>query len=343
MDNKVIALDFELTRSENDEQLLPQIESIRNGENFQALIPFAKAYLGLFYVIDSEIPAHEKIKLLANNDLAEAVLQGFEASILRTDITCVEKIGHAMAEHKEFAEGYVILAGLDLIANKSIANIIKVNDGVLASAVAFHYSNKTNHHDQWFEYLLTHHNNKVSAALAKYWQAMLKNNATYIPGRNLTFSDSPDSDVIQYTVLPLLEHWKNCKAKTLFQLLQLAFKYSEADKLLDVCEGILSNEEVLNKKTRLYCIATAYLLAPDKYLTNLTNYVGRVKLKIMPLLDFMTVVIAQKNEITIDINDKMVSQLLRMIAPIFPPQQHVYGALGSLDINSRNVMLMFYF
>lgn len=32
-----------------------------------------------------------------------------------------------------------------------------------------------------------------------------------------------------------------------------------------------------------------------------------------------------------------------MIAPVFPPQHHVYGAIGALDINSKNVLLMFYF
>ena len=32
-----------------------------------------------------------------------------------------------------------------------------------------------------------------------------------------------------------------------------------------------------------------------------------------------------------------------MIAPVFPPQHHVYGTLGALDINSKNVMLMFYY
>lgn len=343
MNNKVITLDFELTRCENDDELLPQIESIRAGENYQALVPFAKAYLGLFYVIDKELPAKEKIKLLANNELADAVLQGFEASLLRTDITSVENIGHALAEQKEFAEGYVILAGLDLMATKSMPDIINLNTKTLESAIAFHFSNKINHHNRWFDYLLGNHKDKVLPALAKYWQAMLKNNAVFIPGRNLIFSDKPDTDVIQYTLLPLLEHWKNCKAKILFQSLQLAFKYSDADEFLIVCERVLSNDERLNEKTRLYWMATAYLLSPDKYLAKLSSYVGRVKMKIMPLLDFVTVIIANRNEINIELNDKLVSQLLRIIGPIFPPQQHVYGALGRLDINSRNVMLMFYF
>ena len=339
-------MDFDLTRRENDEQLLPQLESIRSGENFQALVPFAKAYLGLFYVIDSELAAVEKIKLLANKELADAVLDGFKASLLRADIPTVEQIGEAMAKQEEFSEGYVILAGLDLLTAVSMAEIESLKQAILESAIAFQFSNKTNHPNQWFDYLLKEHKEKALPALGKYWSVMLQNKATYIPGRNLVLSDTPDIEVVQHTVLLLLEHWQNCKAKVLFQLLQLAFKYAEANEFLAVTERVLSRDEntdeKLNEKTRLYWLATAFLLAPEKYSAKLSDYVGRVKLKIMPLLDFVTLIIRNKDKVSIDVTEKLVAHLLRMIAPIFPPQHHVYGALGGLDINSRNVMLMFY-
>lgn len=336
-------MDFELTRSENDERLLSQIEPIRTAENIQALIPFAKAYLGLFYVIDSKLEAKEKINLLANKELADAVLQGFKASLLRAEITSIESIGHAMAEQKEFAEGYVILAGLDILATESMHDIVNLNAEIIESAVGFHFSNKTQHHNSWFDYLLAEHKNKVASALSKYWIAMLDNNATYIPGRNLIFSEAPDVEIVRHSILHLLQHWKKSKAKILFQLLQIAFKYSDADELTLVCKRVLLNDKNLNEKTRLYWIASAYLLSPDKYLALLSDYVGRVKLKVMPLLDFITVIIKNHNAINITLSTKHIVQLLRLIAPIFPPQQHVYGVLGGLDISSRNVMLMFYF
>ncbi|MDH5600025.1 MAG: hypothetical protein OEY78_01850 [Gammaproteobacteria bacterium] len=335
-------MDFELTRSENDEQLLPQIESIRSGENFHALVPFAKAYLGLFYVIENALPAIEKIKLLANKELADALIDGFKASIFRTDIPTADQIGEAMAKHNEFAEGYVILAGLDLISTDSLHDVDTINIDILESAIAFLFSNKTNHQDRWFDYLLSEHKEKVLPALEKYWSAMLINKACYIPGRNLVLSDTPDIAVVQHTVLVLLEHWQNCKAKILFQLLQLAFQYADSEDFLTVTERVLSQDEKLNEKTRLYWIATAFLLAPEKYSARLSDYVGRVKLKIMPLLDFVTVIVTNKDQLNIEVSDRLVTQLLRMIAPIFPPQHHVYGALGALDINSRNVMLLFY-
>lgn len=336
-------MDFEVTRLENDERLLSEIATIKSAENIPTLVPFAKAYLGMFYVIDSDLPAREKIRLLANHELADAVLQGFVASLTHSDIPDISEIGHEAAVKNEFSQGYVILAGLDLIAQKSMDTVAELELNTLESAIAFYYSNKNNHHHIWFDFLLKQHKNILLPALTQYWVAMLKNGATFLPGRHFIFSADADIEIIQYAILPLLENWKNCKAKTLFQLLMLAIKYSDAEALSTLCEKVLSANEGLNEKTRLYWIVTAYLLEPDKYYASLTAYVGRVKMKILPLLDFSVLLITSNEGLKNKLSNKIVIQLLRLIAPVFPPQQHTYGALGSLDINSRNVMTMFYF
>jgi hypothetical protein len=335
-------LDFELTRKENDELLLPQIASIKTGENIQALIPFAKAYLGMFYVIDSEIEAKEKVKLLANDELAESIFAGFLACLGQSDLPSVTEIGHAAASKKEFAEGYVILAGLDLVAKKSLSNINNLDVDVIEKAIAFHFSNKSGYSDVWFEYLFSEHKEKVLPAISQFWVAMLKNKTTYLPGKNLVLGDHPDIEVIQYCILSLLENWTQCKVKTLSRMLSLAFKYSEVNKFLAVCEHVLAHDEILNEKTRLYWLTAAYLISPDKYFARLSDYVGRVKLKVMLLLDFV-VLLSKEHDLNITLSNKVVIQILRMVAPIFPPQHHVYGTLGELDINSKNVMVLFYY
>ena len=336
-------MDFELTRSENDKELLPLLESIKSAENIQTLIPFAKAYLGMFYVIDKELPESEKVSLLANNELADAIFKGFLNSLKRKGLPAIEEIGHKKAEKEEYAEGYVILAGLDIIAKKSLADISDLNMDVIELAIGFHFSNKSGYHDIWFDYLLSEHKEKVIPLISRYWVSMLKNKASFLPGRNLILSEQPDVDVIQYCILPLLDNWSNCKAKTLSQLLYLAFKYSNTNDFLKVCERKLKNSEKLNERAHLYWLASAYLLSPDMYFANLSSYVGRVKLKTMPLLDFVVLVMNNHNDMKIKFNTKIIMQLLRMIAPAFPPQHHIYGAIGELDINSKNIMSMFYY
>jgi len=335
-------LDFELTRSENDERLLSQLESIKSADDIQVLIPFAKAYLGMFYVIDKSLAEKEKVKLLASTTLAEAIFEGFLSSLELDNLPSIENIGHARAEQQEYAEGYVILAGLDLVAKNSLADINELNLDIIEKAIGFHFSNKSGYHNIWFDYLLAEHKDKVIPMVSRYWVSMLKNNAAYLPGRNLVLGEQPDVEITQYCILPLLDNWSKCKTKTLVQLLHLAFKYSNANEFLAVCERILDNDESLNERTRLYWLAAAYLISPDKYFSRLSAYAGRVKLKIMPLLDFVILILNDDNKINIKFSTKIIMQLLRMIAPVFPPQHHIYGALGALDINSKNIMLMFY-
>ncbi len=335
-------MNFEQIRTENDEQFLSQLDSITSAENIRVLIPFAKAYLGLFYVIDHDLAAKDKVRLLSNTQLSEAIFKGFLASLKRNNLPSAEEIGHAMAEKKEYAEGYVILAGLDLLAKNSISAIGLLEQHIIEKAVAFHFSNQSGFNNIWFDYLLTEHIDKITPAISQYWKAMLKNNAMFLPGKSLVLGDKANSYIMKYSTLLLLENWIKCKEKTLTQLLHVAFKYSDLNHFLIVCENALEHDENLNEKTRLYWLVSAYLLSPEKYFAKLSNYVGRIKLKIMPLLDFITLLLADQNNTKLEIKTKTLTQLVRMIAPVFPPQHHVYGALGMLDINSRNVMLMFY-
>jgi hypothetical protein len=335
-------LDFESTRLENDEKLLSQIDSIKTANNIQTLIPFAKAYLGMFYVIDKELAEEEKVKLLANDELADAVLLGFVASLNHKGLPSVEQIGHAKAQQSEYAEGYVVLAGLDIIAKKSLVEIKSLNLELIEKAIGFHFSNKSEHHDVWFEYIFAEQKETIVSAISKYWVAMLKNKTTFLPGQSLVFSEHLDVEITEHCVLPLLDNWKNCKVKTLVHLLSLAFQHSDTNDFLDVCETAFKNDQNLNEKTRLYWLASAFLISPDKYFSKLSSYVGRVKLKIMPLLDFIILIMRNEKETKTMLKAKTVVQLLRMIAPVFPPQHHVYGAIGALDINSKNVMMMFY-
>lgn len=336
-------MDFELTRSENDERLLSQIESIKTAENIQILIPFAKAYLGMFYVIDSELREKEKVILLANTELATAIFTGFIASLHREDIPSIEMTGQAAAVKDEFSEGYVILAGFDLIAKKSLEDINNLSPAIIEKAVAFHFSNRSGHTDIWFDYLLDKQIDRIIPAISRYWATMLKNKAKYLPGKNLVLGDKPNIQVTEKTILMLLSNWHSCKAKTLSSLLHLAFLHSPKDEFLKTCKAVLEKDDSLNEKTRLYWIATAYLISPEYYFSQLSNYVGRAKLKVMPLLDFIVLIMRDRDTININISDKTIVQLLRMVAPIFPPQHHIYGALGQLDINSKNVMVLFYY
>lgn len=335
-------MDFEAARKENDELFLVEKDSIARGEKRDVLVPFAKAYLGMFYVIDNQLPAAERLRMLASPALAEAIEQGFRAVLKQDNWPELELIAEAFTQHREYNEGYIFLAAMDLLAKEDRHFIAGLDRASIQRAILFNFSINTGYQKSWFEELLQRHKPKVIEVMTAFWVALLEKGASYIPGRNFIFSDQPDLDFVKQAILPLLLHWQDCRVKKLRQLLQLAFRYADGDAFLEVCEQVLKQENRLNEKTRLLWVASAYFLDPVKYASLLSTYIGRVKLKIMPLLDFTIVLLADRKTFNIEISDKSIVQLLRIIAPIFPPQHHVYGAFGKLDINSRNVMQLFY-
>ena len=334
-------MDFESTRRENDEALSGQLESIASAENIKVLVPFAKAYLGMFYVIDAELPAKEKVGLLANSTLAEAVLAGFVAAVKTRELPALETIAEQMAKRKEIPEGYVYLAGLDILSQQGKEHILELDEKILENATGFYYANKCNHPHTWFNLLFTDKKLLIVNAHKKFWVTLLKHNSTFLPGRDLVLGKEPDSGIVSESVLALLSNWKKCKSKILFQLLLLAFQYADRNEFLEVCEQALLSED-LSERNRLYWVTSAFLLSPQKHFALLNNYVGRVKIKVMPLLDFTSEILKLDDKLEIKLSAEIICQLLKIIAPIFPPQHHDVGVLQGLDINSRNVMSLFY-
>ena len=335
-------MDFAAARKENDELFLAEKDSIASGEKRDVLIPFAKAWLGMFYVIDNQLPPADRLRMLASPALAEAIEQGFRAVLKQDNWPELERIAEAFTQHREYNEGYIFLAAMDLRAKEERDFIAGLEWAVIQRAILFNFSINTGYQKRWFDDMLRLHKPEVVIVMTKFWVALLKNGASYIPGRNFIFAEHPDLDFVKQAILPLLLHWQDCRVKKLRQLLQLAFRYANREEFLEVCEQVLKQETRLNEKPRLLWVASAYFLDPVKYASLLSTYIGRVKLKIMPLLDFTIVLLADRKTFHIEISDKSIVQLLRIIAPVFPPQHHVYGAFGKLDINSRNVMQLFY-
>lgn len=333
---------FAQARKDNDERLLAQLDELRNGNNMQILEPFARAYLGMFYEIDDAIEPTDKVALLANSKVSEAVLDGFVAALQRDDIPAPYEIGDRLGKEESIPGGYVVLAGLDRLMQTDPEKIEKLPGSTLQSAVCFHYANHTSHSDKWFDSLLA--NTSVSApALNGFWQGLINNNAQMLPGLRNIMADAECAELSREVILPVLIHWTNCKLKTFKELVFAALRYADRDELLQATRDLVNDPEGIRDETkRLYWLAIAFLLSPDEFAQHLANYIGREKQKVLPLLDFMMRVSAADADTGIELTPMMDAQLLRIIAPIFPPQEHSYGHMGGIDVNSRNVMRLFY-
>jgi hypothetical protein len=102
---------FTQARKDNDERLLGRLDDLRRGEDMQVLEPFARAYLGMFYEIDDRIDPQKKVAMLANSEVASAVMEGFISSLHRNDIPPPYEIGECLSQDESIPVGYVVLAG----------------------------------------------------------------------------------------------------------------------------------------------------------------------------------------------------------------------------------------
>jgi len=333
---------FAQARKENDERLLDQLGTLRNGEDMQILESFARAYLGMFYEIEDAIAPADKVAMLANQQVSEAVLSGFVAVLGRDDIPTPCEIGDQLAKHENSPAGYVVLAGLDRLMQTRPEKVEQLPQSVLQSAICFHFANQTDHQDEWFDTLLT--DTSVSApALNGFWQGLINNGAQMLPGLRIIMADSKYAALNREVLLPVLIHWKDCKLKTFRELVFAALRYAEHDELLLAARDLLNDENGIKDETRrLYWLAIAFLLSPDEFAQHMANFIGREKQKVLPLLDFMMRVGATDADTGVEFTPMMDAQLLRIIAPIFPPQEHSYGHMGGIDVNSRNVMRLFH-
>lgn len=327
------------TRLENDRQLSDKLGGIRSGEDIESLERFAKGYLGMFLDLDNTIPPNQRISILANPSLAQAIDQGFE-SILKTGrFPTPSAIADSMLDDKPFAIGYILLAALDLFSDRQRYQIEQLPADTVIAAICCHYAYKTELHDHWLARVFMSRPELVARALAAFWQQLTARDTDHLPGLYQIISHQQYDSISAQVVLPVLAGWTTCRKSTLRDLLHSAIRCADHRQLLQICEDALQNWNAAEPARYILWLAAAFLLAPAKYDMVLADYCGRSKEKILPLLDFSVMVLMTDNEQRLPLTADTYTQLLRIIAPKFTPQQDRYGNLCD---NTQKVMYLFY-
>lgn len=327
------------TRRENDQLLLGQIDDIKNGHAIDALARFARAYLGMYLDIDNSVPPQQRIQLLANSELTAAVLKGFSVTLEYGRFPGLQAIADSLVDESPLEIGYIVLAGLSILSSDNPDKILPLPETTLASAIGFHFVNKTELDDNWFVVLLEKKQRLVSDTLICFWTRLIERDTDYLPGLYQIISHQQYDVISEQVILPVLENWKQHNKSTLRDLLHTALRLADRKKLLSVCEASLEKSNRGDPGRYILWLATTCLLAPEKYDMVLTDYAGRSKEKILPLLDFVVMVLLTDNNNRLAINSDIIAQLLRIIAPKFTPQQDRYGNLCD---NTQKVMYLFY-
>lgn len=331
--------DHEATRIDNDRRLAPMEDRLRSAEAVDELERFAKAYLGMYLDLDNHIAPRDRIFVLANEALAEAILEGFVRVLGRRDLPSPEQIADSMLSDDRYAIGYVILAGLDILSINDELDIDAIDEGVLQAAICFHYAYKTEQQDKWVSEALNNKQAILGEPLKRFWLHLVEQDLDYLPGLQDIISSDRHRQIGDDIVMPLLESWSRCRKPLLKQLLYYALWYLDHDRLLQLAAPAIEQEDSANITRNVYWLASAYLIDPRGYEQMLIDYCGRSKEKILPLLDFVEGALNCPQGEAMSIGAQGYATLLRVIAPKLSPQQDRYGNLSD---STQKVMWLFY-
>lgn len=332
-------MDFIYTRQENDETLLNRIDAIRLGQDIDVLEPFAKAYLGLFYDIDNQVPAEQRIDLLANPDLAKAIKQGLMILLTQAELPRPESIAQAMLKQDTQDLGHAVLAGISLQAEGHPDAVFDLPANALKAAICFHHAISTFHDDSWYVPLLINKPQLAADALLDMWQVLLDGKQDFLPGLRPILKDKSLLPLFNHIVVPLFKIWRHCRNRDLLQILSLAIRHVDGKILLAAAHSILADVEGMNLRNQVYWHGTAFLLAPEEQGQSMINFMGQDKIKLLPLLDFVIPLLDGQSDTPVSLSAIGYAYLIRCLAQKFTPQLGMNDNLGDISVK---VLWLFY-
>ena len=326
------------TRLENDRRLLPMADEIESGDNIESLERFAKAYLGMYLDMDNSIPPLDRIHILANPELARRVFAGFLTVLQKRPFARAQKIADSIYT-AHLAEGYILLAAQDIFGHEKPDEIPNLPANTLVAAICFSYAYKHSIHQPWLDSILLHRPEVAIHAFSGFWRQLITHNTDHLPGIYLIIRNPDYAHIASVVLLPILADWLSVRKKLLRDMLRCALRTADHEKLYKISESAVTNWNRAEPGRYILWLTVAFILQPDKYHSQLTEYVGRTKEKLLPLLDFCYWVFYTDQLTLNNFDANAYATLIRMIAARITPQKDRYGGLCD---NTRKVMFLFY-
>lgn len=255
--------------------LVEHLDSVRNGTHIGAMNLLSKAYLGLFSDVDRTLKPRDRIASITNDECADAGLYGLVRGLrqARSNAPTPEMIAETNAKSRRYDFGFTVLAGMDILSESSIDDVILLPDDVLGSALAYHYAMAYDQERNWVNVILQRRVDVASYVLETYWRIHFAHNCEHISGLYSLPRDENMVLVAQKVVLPLLQDFPKCRENHLKNLLWSALLYSDKNELLILARYILNKPNFIRGVHRVLWYGVAFLLNPDEFGQKLQKYI----------------------------------------------------------------------
>lgn len=308
--------------------LSEQSEGIRSAVLIGPLGDLARVYFGLFSDVSREsLPSH-RLTTFTTPEIAAASLEGFEATLQLTDLPSPQMIGEIGAGGREYVIGFAVLAGLDVLADKSPGDIFALSKSTLQSGLVFHYANFTELSREWV-YRLVESMPEISAsALTVYWRPYLARDASQIPGLYDLAHEERMQGVARLVSLVLLKDYPNVLERNLELLLHAALRYADPTEFFTLSAEILNGSRIFSDESKILWYAATFVLKPEIVKDQLVAQIGGCDKQAARLLGFICPSSGIVREVQYSLSAGALASLIQITGPIFQPADFEEGGSG---------------
>jgi hypothetical protein len=298
------------------ENIKAKIDNIRSGEDINTLGVLANIYFGLYSDVDRTLLPEARLIAIAGEELARAAIEGFSYVVRQRPLHTPCQVGelHAESSH-HYKYSILILAAMDVLAARSIDDLLALSDDNLQSAIAYHYACATGGEREWVNRILTERPALAAKALSAFWRPHFKKDVTDISGLYSLAHDDNMREVGKLLAPSLLREFPRCSEQQLGYLMRAALHHVEQKILINLVINVLSRAGLVRGVQRVYWLAAGYLLNADKFKVKLARYVNRNKEKAARILDF----ISRADLDGLKKRPMNLAFLISIVGSIFPP------------------------
>lgn len=227
-------------------------------------------------------------KLEGDQQLTQAVLQGFRGAVDRQDVPAFEEILSVQAQGSMHYLAWPFLAGLAEIERTAPEDVSRWNDDRIRKALAFYYEESLpDDQPEWYQRLLAACPEVVAEVQVQFAVSKFRSGREHSDKFwKLTRTLADHAQVARHASLPLLRVFPiRCKQEqvgTLIQLLWAAIRYADRPTFLDLIERKLTRTS-MNVGQRACWLTAGYLVSPAPYRDDLESFVQGQERRILHL------------------------------------------------------------
>ena len=299
-------------------RLQPKLQDIQSGTaRVDLMHQLAGVWMNRYIDTRGETPAERFDSYCENSPEILAMAEaGFRHCLERDDLPTVDAIVDLAIKQQEHFIRRPCLVGMELRWRDGVEKIDALPDETLRRMAAFRLTDGTGNTPDWFIYLVRQHPNLVAEVLIGYASATLKAGKDHVNDLYPLERD-PDYRAVAAIAAPRLLETFPVRARSrqlhhLENLLKAALRHAP-EQLPALIERKLSMKG-MDAAQKVYWLATATLLDPERHEAELWRYVGKSELRANYLAGFLGERLGQANQDYV-LSAGTLGKLIERIAP----------------------------